>query len=296
MAFLDLPTQVPTDAHHDALLQGTLIREGDCLFVIAGDGPTAEVVPVLWPHGYRLRLTGDHADLLDADGAVRASVGDQVALGGGQGGAPMPAPAAATPCVQFDSVWYAASVEVIATSRRAVTPTPPGHTSLPTQIPQTAFPAARIEGTLVMEDGCLYLDNVFGEPGERWGVAWQFGWSVRDFDGVRQVVDERSQARAQVGDDVALGGGTWDDPEAALHPCLQTANVWYASPEVIVLETPIPPRTLPLELPTQTVAQDMDALVEGVLRPSMEDDPCLSVPVVWYAGSITVITVIDAVE
>ena len=117
-----------------------------------------------------------------------------------------------------------------------------------------------------------------------------------------------------------------------------------------MLDTPIPPRTLPLGLPTQTVAQDMDALVEGVLRPSngcviisdaaseytyvivwppgyglkhdgeryyvvdassvtqayfwdtvrigggegpppagMQDDPCLSAPAVWYAGSITVI-------
>lgn len=268
VSYLDLPTQVPTDAHHDALLQGTLVRNGDCLFILASDGPMAHMYPVLWPHGYRLRISGDRADLLDADGAVRASVGDRVALGGGQGGPPLATPEAAAACVQSDTVWYAASVEAVANVGTA-TPTPAGHLPLPTQLPQAAFPAARIEGTLVMEDGCLYLDNVLGEPGERWGVVWQFGWSVREVGGEQRVVDEHGAVRAEIGSDIALGGGTWNDPDAADQPCLQPANVWYASPEVIALEAPIPPRTLPLELPTQTVAQDMDSVVEGILRPSI---------------------------
>ena len=82
---VDVPTSAwePGDPAFLAGLEGTVQGEqtgpGKCrIWVERDDG---EIVPVVWPHGYRARL--DPLELLDASGAVVAVVGTEISVAGG---------------------------------------------------------------------------------------------------------------------------------------------------------------------------------------------------------------------
>jgi hypothetical protein len=62
-------------------LRGGLLRGEQCLWVEATDGGPAALVAVVWPHGYSARF--DPPRLVDSQGDVVATEGQQVSLGGG---------------------------------------------------------------------------------------------------------------------------------------------------------------------------------------------------------------------
>ncbi len=74
------PRPAPGDAFPDALLQGTLAADGECLWVQAPDG---ERVDVVWPHGHAADFEADPARLIGPDGRLVALAGDRIAAGGG---------------------------------------------------------------------------------------------------------------------------------------------------------------------------------------------------------------------
>jgi hypothetical protein len=72
-----LPTHKELSAYPAALLDATLVREGDCLYADAVD-PAGRWLPV-WPSGFTL-----NADRLMRGGRTLAKVGGRVKLGGGE--------------------------------------------------------------------------------------------------------------------------------------------------------------------------------------------------------------------
>jgi hypothetical protein len=60
-------------------LGGELIDADGCLVVDTGD---ESIVP-LWPEGFTLGNGGTEATLVDGDGRIIATIGDEVSLGGG---------------------------------------------------------------------------------------------------------------------------------------------------------------------------------------------------------------------
>lgn len=90
---------------------------------------------------------------------------------------------------------------------------PPANVYLPTYPPANAapgesarpisLPTALLEGTLVDDDGCLWIeDDVF-----RWLVLWPSGSSAVEDNG--QVVVRSDGNRAAVGTQVSAGGGEY---------------------------------------------------------------------------------------
>ena len=72
----------PPTAHMDALLEGELARNGECLGVATpfDDG----FVSVVWPAGFSVGFEDGIAVLIDNDGDVLAREGEPVSLGGGK--------------------------------------------------------------------------------------------------------------------------------------------------------------------------------------------------------------------
>lgn len=66
---------------HEALLNGTLVAEGGCLWVV---GPTGYRYLVLWPDGVDLVAGAVPARLADRRSGASAQVGGPVRLGGGE--------------------------------------------------------------------------------------------------------------------------------------------------------------------------------------------------------------------
>jgi len=58
---------------------------------------------------------------------------------------------------------------------------------------------ALLEGELVLEDGCLRVDNYL--------LVWPYGFSLSTGGEVIQVIDDTGQPIARVGDRVKVGGG-----------------------------------------------------------------------------------------
>lgn len=70
----------PTDGGEDALIEGVLVRDGDCLFV--GDGAPGTRFAVLWPFG--TAWDEDAQEVVTADG-TRIPLGSTLSAGGGYG-------------------------------------------------------------------------------------------------------------------------------------------------------------------------------------------------------------------
>ncbi len=70
----------PADGGEDALIQGVLVRDGDCLFV--GDGAPGARIAVLWPFGTSWDADAD--EVVAPDG-TRIPVGSVFSAGGGYG-------------------------------------------------------------------------------------------------------------------------------------------------------------------------------------------------------------------
>lgn len=110
---------------------------------------------------------------------------------------------------------------------------PPG-IYLPTYGSMNAMPAALLEGTLVEEDGCLWIEA--GD--DRWLVLWPGGTSVANDGG--QLVVQSGGAQAVVGTRVSAGGGEYGPGnyrfvveligEEVPSACQQTGLYWLAGP------------------------------------------------------------------
>lgn len=66
-----------------ALYTGELIRDADCLKIKAVDGFVDSYV-LVWPNGYSAYTHNDHISVRDAEGSTVVSVGDLIAVGGGE--------------------------------------------------------------------------------------------------------------------------------------------------------------------------------------------------------------------
>ena len=74
--------------------------------------------------------------------------------------------------------------------------------------------AALMEGTLIIEDGCLKIDPSF--PGKNMLVIWQADYFLTDNKGTLTILDEQGEEVAWVGETIQMGGG-----EVGLGPELQ---------------------------------------------------------------------------
>ncbi len=83
----------------------------------------------------------------------------------------------------------------------ACSPSAPSDVFLPTYRPMSALPLALIDGTLVQEEGCLWLDSASG----RHLMLWPPGSSLVDLDGQRTVRNDGHTA--VVGAHVSAAGG-----------------------------------------------------------------------------------------
>jgi hypothetical protein len=80
-----------------------------------------------------------------------------------------------------------------------------------------ACPAALLEGTLVGDQNAgIAVHNA--EVNATYPVAWPDGWSVRDMDGVRQLMDG-SRVVGEEGDRFSAGGGFTQGPDEIFQPC-----------------------------------------------------------------------------
>lgn len=83
---LTFPVQRPSRVSMHALLQGTLVRRHQCLYVVT-DESKRTILPI-WPHGFSYRTADDRIVVLDKAGAPVFSVGRRVSMGGGLVGEP----------------------------------------------------------------------------------------------------------------------------------------------------------------------------------------------------------------
>ena len=86
--------------------------------------------------------------------------------------------------------------------------------SLVTSFPQlintpTVFLEALIAGELILENGCLRVKEADGNSVL---LIWRPGFSVREDQGIVQVIDSEGQVAASVGDFVEVGGGFAGNP------------------------------------------------------------------------------------
>ena len=111
---------------------------------------------------------------------------------------------------------------VVATGCQATAPSPSDEQPVLVAIP-TAEPAA---GQLACMDalmtGVLVADEEVGvaveaADGSTMIVVWPHGWAAVDDDGARVVLNDRGDPVAQVGDEVAIGGG--QGPDGRWHTC-----------------------------------------------------------------------------
>ena len=84
------PVQDSSESKMEALLEGTLIEQGRCLYVSAQD-PERLILPI-WPDGFSYEDADGSISVLDAEGKTIAEVGSPVSMGGGISGGPEDAP------------------------------------------------------------------------------------------------------------------------------------------------------------------------------------------------------------
>ena len=97
---VSFPTQAPTDAYATALLRGQLVVNNSCLWIMSNTGDN---YPIIWPHGYSWSIADGVIQVLDATGGIVARVGDEIALGGGEGPGTQPGAG----CMTAPMAWYA---------------------------------------------------------------------------------------------------------------------------------------------------------------------------------------------
>jgi hypothetical protein len=78
---LVFPVQDPSKDVMQALVEGTLVRSGECLYLQPPE--THDVILPIWPHGFSYEEVGDRIIVLDADGDPVAESGASVSMGGG---------------------------------------------------------------------------------------------------------------------------------------------------------------------------------------------------------------------
>ncbi len=85
-------------------------------------------------------------------------------------------------------------------------------------IPPAGCPAALLEGTLVRdgEDGLAVHQ---ADVDVAYPVAWPGGWSIRETDGVRHLVDAVGRQVGREGDRFSAGGGFSPGPDEVFQPC-----------------------------------------------------------------------------
>lgn len=81
----------------------------------------------------------------------------------------------------------------------------PSDVYLPTYGPLNGLPAALLEGTLIEDDGCLWIES----ERTRWLVLWPRGSAVVEDAGERVV--RNGGQRAVIGTRVSAGGGEYGD-------------------------------------------------------------------------------------
>lgn len=110
---------------------------------------------------------------------------------------------------------------------------PPG-IYLPTYGSMNGMPTALLEGTLIEEDGCLWIEAA----DDRWLVLWPSGTSVITDGG--QLVVQSGAEPAVVGTRVSAGGGEYGPGnyrfvveligEEVPSACQQAGHYWLAGP------------------------------------------------------------------
>lgn len=216
VAGIAFPRQKPvegTSVCMAALMVGTLLREGECLYVQPIYAST-RVIPI-WPPDYTLRAAGDLVEVIDGNGQVAARVGEEVWMGGGHAdvdewvlqqippacrGDTFIACGGVRPNLKTDSQLF--SIDILSV-------TPPGTVLFlrytPALSDQVVDPVI-LSGTLVAYEygRCLRLQT---QSGER-NLLWPPGWSARVEAGAVLVLDESGQEAARMGEAVRLRART----------------------------------------------------------------------------------------
>jgi hypothetical protein len=213
------PRQKPTEGFRAAMaaeLAGTLRLEEGCLRVYSLHDDTS-ILPI-WPPEFTARLAGgaeeDQVLVIDGEGQVVARSGEEVYMGGGEGGADewvlQQIPPACRgdyfivgtgvrPNLNLNSDLFA--LDVISDTTRTVL-----FLRYRPALDEQVADDVSISGRLVVYDyrRCLHLQTERG-PGSV-TLLWPANWSVRVDDEAAVVLDGTGQAVARMGDEVRLRG------------------------------------------------------------------------------------------
>jgi hypothetical protein len=80
------------------------------------------------------------------------------------------------------------------------------------------FMAALLEGTLIVEQGCLRVRPAWKGPS--YLVIWQPDYYLTETEGALEILDRSGAVVARVGEPIAMGGGETSAGAAELHPQL----------------------------------------------------------------------------
>lgn len=193
----------------DALLIGTLVIEGDCLYVESSVPPKDDSkYLVIWPQNAELRVTNGAIEILDNSNQAVVKVGDVVRLGGGE------VRKGTTPDVVPDDCggpyWIAAHgltrVDPVEATQEARSATPYGiylHRQEPED--RSGIDPGVLTGQLIVVDDCL---RVTTDDGKSYLIVWPPGYTLDAAPMVR-VLNAEGQvvARIGVGIETRLAGG-----------------------------------------------------------------------------------------
>jgi hypothetical protein len=208
------PRQKPVEGFRvcmDAALVGTLQLEESCLYVQSLGG--GRLVPI-WPPGFTLRVAGDRVLVIDGEGKVAARAGDEVYMGGGDGGADewvlQQIPPACRgeylivgcdvrPNLRYDSELF--YLDVISDTARTVL-----FLRYKPALDEQAVDEVSISGKLDAYDyrRCLHLQTDWASGDIT--LLWPADWSARVEDETIAVLDGAGQVVARMGDEMRLRG------------------------------------------------------------------------------------------
>ena len=207
------PPVVNTGANY---VYGELLQSGVCLRVAYVDQTFPERTPdgllVIWPAGFDFRVSDDIVRVVDQDGHVVASVGERMRISGrwlSEEAGKSPewdwSGGSAGDCV--GPYWLVGDEVTEVRNER----TEGGVASeiffprLQHQRGPIGTLDALLEGRLVLRENCLRVVTTW-EPGG-FVVVWPPGFKVKIVEGEVVITNGGGSVVAQVGDDVALGGG-----------------------------------------------------------------------------------------
>jgi hypothetical protein len=104
---------------------------------------------------------------------------------------------------------------------------------------ERGFPAAAIPGTLIEEDGCVYVASLYEQT---YLVLWPSGWTFDRQSAPARVIGPDGEVVAFIGDEVRFGGGivprsvAEENSADALPTCSPQTGYWLFSGEVLPVQ------------------------------------------------------------